>query len=408
MASTLPPPANLPPPPRGGPPPPLSKTILLQDVPDFLADKHRLRTWLGEVTAVRQIHIVKKKPTTTSDDDATQTPGSSTSSTSLVTLTHPDGAVKLVIAIRYVRQQLLQQQQDSPDTKDGNPKKFVAAHWVPSQPHVPLPPPALDPTIGETLGKRMWAAYQRLSTGRDLDPQQQQPQQPSNEATEPSAADTNHNNFDEGVDDAEDPLTSPAVLEAVRQFRESLEAQQGSKAVRRKELVQTHLDKILPRVRADMEQQRGPPPMGGPPPPPMMGGGPPPPPPPPHLGNLPPPPMPTGLPPPPMPTGGPPPLPGNLPPPPLPTGGPPPPLPGGAPLPPPPLPTDEPPAKKQKTASIPLDVTQPFPAFSSSQTTAVQAFIKQRMEHYLGEADDALTIRKVRMQFHKSSRELFV
>ena len=328
-------------------------------------------------------------------------------------MTHPDGAVKLVIAIRYVRQQLLQQQgggsstTPTADNEENKKKNIVAAHWVPSQPHVPLPPPALDPTIGETLGKRMWAAYQRLSSGRDLDPHQQQTQhQQSNEVSGPSpATDNQHSNIDEGVDDTEDPLTSPAVLEAVRQFRASLEAQQGSKAVRRKELVQAHLEKVLPRVRADMEQQqqRGPP-MGGPPPPAAappprqhtMGGGPPPPLPPPHLGNLPPPPIPTGLPPSPMPTGAPPPPPpppppGNLPPPPLPTGGPPPPPPGGAA--PPPLPTtttEEPPTKKQKTASIPLDVTQPFPAFSSAQTTAVQAFIKQRMEHYLGEADEAL------------------
>ena len=358
MTSTLPPP--------GGP---LSKTILLQDLPEFLCDKNRLRTWLGEVTSVRHIHLVKQP---------------SSSSSSLVTLTHPDGAVKLVIAIRYVRQQLQQ--------NDNNDNKPVAAHWVPSQPHVPLPPPALDPTIGETLGKRMWQAYQRLSAGQALDPQQQQPvEAPAAEA--PST--TNHHNADEGFDDAEDPLTSPAVLEGVRQFRLSLEAQQGSKAVRRKELVQANLDRILPRVRADME--RGPPVGGPPPPPPPVMGGPPPPP----LGNLPPPPMPMGLPPPPMPTGGlpPPPLAGNLPPPPMPmglpppplsVGGPPPPLPPGAP-PPPPQPTEEPPAKKQKTtATIPLDITLPFPVFAAQQTTVVQAFIKQRMQHYLGEADDAL------------------
>lgn len=385
MSSTLPPP---PPPPGGGPPPPLSKTVLLQNLPDFLCDKGRLHTWLGAVTGVRQIHIIKKH------DDKPKS--------SLVTTIHPDGAVKLVVSIRYVRQQLLNDDDNnnnnnnnsggesgSEDTKQDAAKKILAGHWVPTQPHVPLPPPALDPVLAETLGKRMWSTYQRLSSGQALDPQQQQDQQgSSNENEAPTSSFTNankNNNMDEGVDDTEDPLTTPAVLEAVRQFRASLEEKQGSKAVRRKELVKSSLDRILPRVREEME--RAPPPAS----PQMMGGGgghPPPA----APGNLPPPPMPTGLPPPPMPTGGPPPPPpGNLPPPPMPTGGPPPPLPAGG-LPPPPSHDEAPPAKRARTAasSIPLDVSQPFPAFAADQTAAVQAFIKERMQHYLGEADDAL------------------
>ena len=406
----------------------LSKTVLLSPLPSFLCDKNRLRSWLGEVTGVRQVHLVatprqkqaSKQPQEMTvnqpkevddEDDDNDRPAAS-----LVTTTHPDGAVKIIMAIRHVQQQLLQSANGNTDdnkadvvaaTTSPASIKPISAHWVPGQPNIPLPPPSLDAALGESLGKRLWAAYERLSKGQSLDTRLSTGDsgQPNENTAPTSTADP-----DDVVDEGEDPLTSPAVLEAVRQFRASLETQQGSKAVRRKELVQASLDRILPRVRQEMAQQKAavpmpPPPLPGnlPPPPPPLGNLPPPPLPP---GGLPPPPPPNGLPPPPLPPGGlpPPPLPPGAPP--LPTGGPPPPLPppplppGGLPqppLPPPPLPSegDEPPSKRVKTspsetAATPLDLSQSFPMFAAHLQDTVRNYCRQQISHYVGEADEAL------------------
>lgn len=410
-SNPLPPaPSNLPPPPsmmpHGGAQQqgPLSKTILLQNLPPFLCDKNRIRNWIGEVTGVRQIHLVS--PVKTAKHKATATTTTETSgkenndtdadlpSCSLVTLTHPDSAVKLVVAIRYVRQKLAeQQQQKEGDDKEQEDPKMVAAHWVPSQPNIPLPPPALDPAIAETLGKRLWTAYQNISKGQT--PASTSSNRPEDTAVTSTSQNDNSNsnsnyNADDGAEEVEDPLETPAVLEAVRQFRASLEEQQGSKAVRRKELVQASLDRILPRLREEMKNQpthRGPlvsagstgssghPPRGTLPPPPMPQGGLPPPPPP-H-GGLPPPPPPSGLPPPPPPGQ-------HLPPPPPPPTG----------LPPPPTGTEEPAAKRAKTetapATTPLDATQPFPLFAMEQKPVVREYVSKQITQLLGEKEESL------------------
>jgi hypothetical protein len=402
---------TLPPPPlMGGRPPQslaplasLSKTILVSPLPAFLCDKQKLRSWLVEVTGVRQIHMVnsiKKKRSANGvpvaadslpkEGEEKDTPPAA----GLVTLTHADGAVKLVMAMRYVRQELLQEAKVADDKESSTPVVVPCAHWVPSQPQVPLPPPSLDPTVAETLGKRLLEVYRKLAKGQDL---QHQPQDTS--SSEGVPAESTNNADGDGGDAGDDPLSSPAVWEAVRQFRHNLEHQQGSKAVRRKELIQASLDKLLPRIRehgGDVLAGAGaapslhgvlpPPPHGGLPPPLPQGGFPPPMP---H-GGLPPPPPP--------PHGGPPPLPGNLPPPPLaPHGLPPPPLPVGAPPMPPSAPpgpppvapalTVEPPAKRVKPS---VDLDQAFPTFGAQHEAAVRQFVGKQIQQFLGELEESM------------------
>jgi hypothetical protein len=352
----------------------LSKTILLSPLPAFLCDKQKLRSWLVEVTGVRQVHMVnaiKKKGsfTTTAAVPPKEGEDAPPPAAGLVTLMHADGAVKLVVAIRYVRQELLQEAQAADDGDKDIPVVVPWAHWVPAQPQVPLPPPSLDPTVAETLGKRMLEAYRKLAKGQDL---QHQPQTSSSSET---GAPTESMNADgDGGDAGDDPLSSPAVWEAVRQFRHNLEHQQGSKAVRRKELIQASLERLLPRIRehgGDVLAGAVPSLHGGPPPLP--------------LGGL----------PPPMPHGGPPPLPGNLPPPPA-HGLPPPHMPVGAPpMPPaaPPLPpgpppvVEEPPAKRLKPS---VDLGQAFPTFGAQHEAAVRQYVGQQIQQFLGELEESM------------------
>ena len=378
------------------PPPPPSKTVLLHNLPPFLShDKNVVRRWLSEIIAVRHVHLVsaveKAVKTEAEETDGDKKEGEheeenndkGSGSTpiqrpaaSLVTLTHPDGAVKLLGALRWA----------ASNANDASPAIPVQAHWVPAAPNVPLPPPTLDPAVAETLAQRLVAGYQRLKAGAG---------NTNSTTTTNDAANTTAANVDavDDDDEEEDPLQSAAVLAAVRQFRANLEAQQGSKAVRRKELVQASLDRILPRVRQNMAREvvsGVPPPSGLPPgtlPPqpgagglPLPGGVPPgglPPPPPPGAATLPPPPLPGSgtLPPPPPPETG------TLPPPPPPLPTPP----RGA----PPLPPDAtvPPAKRAKTTPT-LDTTQPFPIVATAQQTALRTYAAERLRHYLGGTED--------------------
>ena len=364
-------------PPPSIPRPSLSKTVLLTNLPELFHEKSRLRTWLVEVVGVRHIHMCSpqalqrrdnhhpEKPSTTAsslkpktrdlfsllklDIGAEETVSSVTvkkedesqdknkretvgsvpvlATHALVTCAHADGAMKLVSAMR----QFWTQRNSNQNTNDSVGR--TAVHWVPVQPNLPLPPPTsfpdYTPELVDSLCEKLQVSYEHLLSSSSGDPSQLGgPNASNNPADTTTTTAANSSGITMGEDggdgEEEDPLQNPAVLSAVRQFRQSLEQQQGHKAVRRKELVMNKLEAAMERLRqqpppgppgGEGPLQGQPPPFaGGPPPPPMMG---------------PPPSMP---PPPPVGGGG-----GELPPP--PHGGtlPPPPHGGAPPMPPPPM-----------------------------------------------------------------------
>jgi hypothetical protein len=175
----------------------LSNTVLLTDVPQVLHDRNRLRTLLVEVAGVRQIQFATPPPrihrgvtgtvggmdsnTTTTSQTTTLTNFSdafvvekdSASAqlplTALVTMTHPDGAAKVVVAIRHFAAILSKEigtatsteekeniTQDAGTAHDQDKEDMennaaaaaskMAAHWVPVQPN-------LSPTSGNCGGE---------------------------------------------------------------------------------------------------------------------------------------------------------------------------------------------------------------------------------------------------------------
>lgn len=469
---------------------PLSNTILLTDIPKVLHDRNRLRTLLVEVAGVRQIQFATPPPRTTNRGDNSisnninininQTPSlvdviekesslsSSTATatattlplTALVTMTHPDGAAKVVVAIRHfatlLSEEIAQEKENSTSTKkdaaaaaaandnDNKDKSSrnrnsndtstfahackMAAHWVPVQPHIPLPPPTLDPMVAESLGRKLLQTFHRqVEIAAAVQQQQQQETVAATEntsninhapssTTTPTTAMIEEEPTGATLVDEDDPLQAPVVLEAVRKFRQSLVHQQGNKAIKKKEAIANKLKQLLPMVREQMKQERQQqiqmqqqqqqasggfskehvsgmmilPPLPG------------------ATGLLPPPPPPLLLPPP---------LPQSAPlPPPLPSGAmPPPPLPLPLlPLPPPPplpgLPIEtmamatmttgeetegEPLAKKPRlddTAATDLAQIQSlhFPATTLVQQEAIQKFVASEMKNLLGQDEPTL------------------
>jgi hypothetical protein len=197
-----------PPPP---PPRPSSNVVLLTHVPSFLKDS--LRDWIspcGPTRTILKYEATTKKmepflgsgsasaSATGSASATTSTVAASTASaaadggsfTALVTMIHGDGACKLVCAVQKM----------STDMK---------AHLVPASPDVLLPPISIEDN--ETLVQHLQTTF-RPRRDRPLvviDAQK-------------VAAAAGGNNYDEEAD----PLNAPAVLEAVKQFRTSLETSQ--------------------------------------------------------------------------------------------------------------------------------------------------------------------------------------
>jgi hypothetical protein len=205
-------------------------------------------------------------------------------------MSHQDAAMRVLCAVRAFVQAEKQKQQEQ-----NHEFKGLGVHAVPSNPDLPLPPAMLDETTLQALVENLSVALERIK-----------------EAQSKSAGNNEDDNIEDTMpissgggdadggpdedDEEEDPLTSPAVLALVRKFREDLQKQQGSKAVRRQQLVAKKLAETLPRIRQsirqEQEQQRALPP---PPPPPPGLLNPPPPPPPPSDGLPPPPPHMVGV-----------------------------------------------------------------------------------------------------------------
>ena len=257
---------------------PASNVVLLTNVPAAL--QGCLREWLVPCGPTRTTLIYEpKKQCGNSDNDVDAAP--TPTFTALVTMMHGEGAGKLV----YAAEQL----------------GFFKAYLVPASPDRLLPALSDSSFPGDD---QWWQSMKTFpTTTRVID-------------THKVAAAAGGNNYDEDAD----PLNAPAVLEAVRQFRISLETTQTTHQRRRAQLVQERL------LQAMDIMKRQPPPLPMPP----------------VVVSLPPPPLPLDL----------------LPPPPLPpqlgisTICNPPPLPDIALLPPPPPPLplsiEEPPTKKTK------------------------------------------------------------
>jgi hypothetical protein len=305
--------------------------------------------------------------------------------TALLTMSHADGALKVVTAFRHFQTEFLAKVDD---TQKDTIQKFQV-HLVPTHPDIPVPPAMMDPTTVQVLGDRLVASFP--------DPNRPTPVVAPVTVKEPviRGPDSDEEQDDE---EEEDPLTTPAVLAAVREFRRKLARQQGGKATRRQELVKSKIEHWKPIVRQRMLAGGVPgvppsqlPPLPGAPPPPSQL-----PPPPPPLPGVPPPPLGSQLPPPPL-------LPGNLPPPP-----PPPPSLGQLPPPqiaaprgvsnlpawmtqqaqqPPPSEGSEPsPTKRRKTDDW---QSQPLSIPSTAQTP-FRDFVATQIQQLLGEAEMSL------------------
>ena len=295
----------LPPPPPAAaammraPPP---STVLLTNVPSFLHSVRSLREWIhssgGNARTILFLPAVadpnNDSSTSTSTTTATANVGAATTPegrgepiTALVTLSHADGAAKFVAALAHVQSKLsttaaaaaATSRTDAP--KDEEAATTIEAHLVPNLAEVPLPPITMDPETVEILSNNLLDAWQNKKTansavaaanGQDATTSTDT-LATKTKTTADTAATKGTDAVNASDDDEEevDPLTTPAVLAAVRNFRRQLETQQGSKSTRRKELVNEKLATMLPVVRQRLQEEatRPPPPLATtlPPPP---------------------------------------------------------------------------------------------------------------------------------------------
>ncbi|KAG7353479.1 PWI domain containing protein [Nitzschia inconspicua] len=338
MAGLPPPlPINLPPP-TGAPPPPVAvnllhppvmppggggggmpftNTILITSAPSFLHSYHAIREWLYPCGSTRTAVFYPRPPKRHFGQENKDDKGSAEVEpppkkiSVLVTMGHPDAAIKFLASFKEFATRLDERYSD------------IDAFMVPNSPDVPLPPPVVDNETSTVLGEKLWQNFVSLEAssvddGNGTATNRFASKSRDNDATENNNGtdDDNNNNHKEneepkldafkvaaaagGAYDAdEDPLNAPQVLEAVKQFRRNLEKTQTVQQKQRIELVQQKLSNMRSRIQKQMEEERklhkqqqlqqkqsAP----GPPPPLPL---------PPPGGALPPPPLPTGLPPPP-------------------------------------------------------------------------------------------------------------
>jgi hypothetical protein len=214
---------------------------------------------------------------------------------------HPDVAIKFLASFKEFTSRLDERYND------------IQAYMVPISPDVPLPPPLVDEETSKVLGEKLWQNFVGLEASSGV------PEDGSGTRFKDGPSgnqDGNNTDGPEGdnskldaskaaaaaggtYDPEEDPLNAPQVLEAVKEFRRTLERTQSSQKKRRMELVAKKLAEMRPRIQAQMaaekkqrREQPVPPPQPSFRPPPL----------PPMVGGLPPPPLPPGggLPPPPV------------------------------------------------------------------------------------------------------------
>ncbi|CAJ1944545.1 unnamed protein product [Cylindrotheca closterium] len=303
MSAPPPPMGAPPPPPMGGPPPPMgappvglpppgatgmpllpmgggaprtpfTPNVLITNVPAFLHSFKSIREWLYPCGSARTAVFYPKQ----NEDE--ELPASAKFAV-LVTMSHPDGAVKLLGSFKRFASRLDERYNQ------------IQAYMVPASPDIPLPPPLLDEETQEVLGKKLWDYFVGLENpdmaGSDNIPKLD---------VDKVAAAAGGGNYDAD----EDPLNAPQVLEAVKAFRRKLDKTHSHQKKKRMEMVAQKLKDMRPAIKRMMEEEKNrpanvlPPPLplplppGAPGAPPLPVGVPPLPPPPGGASNLPPPP----------------------------------------------------------------------------------------------------------------------
>lgn len=244
--------------------------ILLTHIPVSLFSSNRpLREWLSTVGNVRSVLYLPPPSSSSPSTDAkntneTPTDGDSVAGaggggTALVTLSHADVATKVLCAVRHAT-----------TTTTGSRSALTgmtACAVPPVTPDIPLPPAVV--TDGAAAGEALEAALERYgrSTSTATNPNGTNTHPSSETHRETTLNKINNDDTaatttlgggdgDDGDGDEVDPLEAPAVLEAVRQFRDQLTVMQGSKAVARQQAVAEAIAKALPRVRLLLQQQQ--------------------------------------------------------------------------------------------------------------------------------------------------------
>jgi PWI domain len=248
--------------------------ILLTHVPAFFTTTRMLRDWLLSIGNVRSVVLLS--PTLSNSNESESAIKAAASeltvqaryASAVVTLSHADGAAKVLAAVRHVAAQLRSSLHNDDDVEWA--QSFGAQPVPPHNPDVPLPPPMVDAETVAAAGETLYAALDRYrqhgqsttnggtggsgsstaATNQAGDTSNDMPKANGNTAT----STTTSNNND--VDDEVDPLEAPAVLEAVRKFREQLIVMQGSKAVARQQAVAEAMAKALPLVRRAVASER--------------------------------------------------------------------------------------------------------------------------------------------------------
>ena len=373
------------PPPRAAP----STTVLLTNMPAFLHTNRSLRDLIYPCGSARHIAF-HPPPPKDSNKDSSKDDNKDKERTfaALVTMSHADGALKLLCACRQMKALLLEES----SMKDKY--SSMGFHMVPTgDPNIPMPPLQIDEKTAAVLGERLSQHFVSASSADSIinnssnasrTPVVSKPTEEGSSTATAPAAPADNNNDDDNDDESKmdvdklaaaaggaavydediDPLNTPEVLAAVKAFRSQLDQTQSTQKKRRGEIVEQKVKAAKERLRDIVAQERQNPA------PPMM--------------NMMAPPLPSALPPPPLPGGGPPPLPTGLPPPP-----PPPPGDDKRPL---DDAADGGPAKRAKLAAPPMDPTASFPALPS--TPAVQeplrAFLASQIKQYMGEEEATL------------------
>jgi len=324
----------------------------------------------------------------------------------LVQMAHADGALKLLCACRHMKVLLVEEQEKQKDAKkdkmeedkddkdkdkDGKDKKPSALphdfekmgfQLIPTDPNIPMPPFTIDEKTTTILGERLAQTFVSScasSQNKDSNYVSDKRAEVTPMEHDSSNKDNDDNAGDDGAggyEDDVDPLNTPQVVEAVKEFRTQLDQTQSTQKKRRAEIVDQRIkaatdrmrESVMAELRERAERANAPPQAAAVPPP-------------------------TGLRPPGMPPGVPPPLPSGLPPPPPPPGGAglPPPLPTG--LPPPPPSGLEPPTKRAKTDSVPpppMEATATFPMLPPDSHADLRTYITSQIKQYMGEEEATL------------------
>ena len=338
LPNNVPPPAILPPPPMPppmlAPPPPMTmampmqmphrggggmggrspftNTILITNLPPFFGGYQQVRDWLYPCGTAKTCLFYPRLPKRKKNHDNNNNNHNNTNSidvemvtseesnnnnnnkkkTVLVNMLNPDQALKVVASFQHFGGQLDERYKD------------IRCYMVPSSPDIPLPPPLIDETSKTVLGDKLWNNFVGLETAH-----LEKEQYATTSSKEAGEGESNKNSNNEsgktepklldadkvaaaagGAYDAdEDPLNAPQVLEAVKEFRRTLDLTHGSQKTQRMDLVAKKLKELRPKIRAQVRAERHQPQQQqrqhqAAPPPPLPSGGPP---------------LPLGLPPPP-------------------------------------------------------------------------------------------------------------